>query len=478
MVGRACVSAGISLALVAGGCATPRPGRVTLPERRPLGRDLAAFEAPADEAAAPRPEIGEPRGPLTLREALALALLHSPELAQSAWDIRMAEARVLQAGLGPNPELGFDSEGFGGTRDKKGFGNAEGSLSLAYTIELGGKRRQRARAAEAEGRLAAWDYEAKRLDVLTATAKAFIAVVAAQEHVALEEERVALAETVLRNVAERVRAGKVSPLEEHKARAELASARIAREQARHKAAAARRRLATFWGGAEPAFERAVGDLAAAAPPPPEASLVGLLAQNPDLERWADEAAQRQAALDLEKANRRPDLNLSPGLGYFGESGAVAWLFGWALPLTARNRNQGAILEATHGVAKAAETRRAAEAKARGELAEAYGELAAAFEEIRGLQAEVLPAAQAAYDAASAGFREGKFPFLDVLDAQRTLFEARGNLLAALADYHKALADVERLIGQSIPRLPAGAQPVPQPPAGLEPAGGLQERSQP
>mgnify|MGYP003735378489 CR=1 FL=1 len=44
------------------------------------------------------------------------------------------------------------------------------------------------------------------------------------------------------------------------------------------------------------------------------------------------------------------------------------------------------------------------------------------------RAEVLPAAQAAYDAASAGFREGKFPFLDVLDAQRALFNAEQALV--------------------------------------------------
>ncbi len=186
-----------------------------------------------------------------------------------------------------------------------------------------------------------------------------------------------------------------------------------------------------------------------AAPPTEARLLGLLAQNPDLKRWADEAEQRQAALELEKANRKPDLSLSPGLGYFGESGAFGWLFSWALPLTVRNRNQGAILEATHGVAKAAEARRAAEARARGELAEAYGELAAAFEEIKGTQADVLPAAQAAYAAATEGFKQGKSRFLDVLDAQRTLFEARGDLVKAQTEYHKALADIERLIGQSI-----------------------------
>ncbi|MBM4041436.1 MAG: TolC family protein, partial [Planctomycetes bacterium] len=330
----------VFLAGVATGCSRLSPPTpVAFAPRRPLGAELQAVDAPRTPL-----EVEEPKGPLSLRQALALALLHSPELAEAAWDLRVAEARILQAGLSPNPELGFDSEGFGGTRDKAGFRNIEASLSLTHTIELGGKRLKRIRAAEAEGRLAAWDYEAKRLDVLTATAKAFIALVAAQERVALEEELVALAEQVLRNVAEQVRAGKVSPLEEHKAKSELASARIAREQARHKAEAARRRLASFWGGTDPAFERASGDLSAgiadfgfrisdvnrqppiANPQSNWGALVALLRQNPDLERWADELAQRQAALELEKANRQPDLTLSPGLGYFGESGAFGWLF--------------------------------------------------------------------------------------------------------------------------------------------------------
>ncbi|MGI9078306.1 MAG: hypothetical protein ACR2G6_13410 [Gemmatimonadaceae bacterium] len=41
---------------------------------------------------------------------------------------------------------------------------------------------------------------------------------------------------------------------------------------------------------------------------------------------------------------------------------------------------------------------------------------------------------------------GKFGYLDVLDAQRTLIAAGGQYLRAIADYHKAVADVERLIG--------------------------------
>jgi outer membrane protein, heavy metal efflux system len=39
--------------------------------------------------------------------------------------------------------------------------------------------------------------------------------------------------------------------------------------------------------------------------------------------------------------------------------------------------------------------------------------------------------------------------LDVLDAQRTLFEARGQYLEALATYHRAVAETERLIGEPL-----------------------------
>jgi cobalt-zinc-cadmium efflux system outer membrane protein len=61
----------------------------------------------------------------------------------------------------------------------------------------------------------------------------------------------------------------------------------------------------------------------------------------------------------------------------------------------------------------------------------------------------LPNANSAFDAASQGYHQGKFEYLVVLDAQRTFFEVRVRYIRALADYHKARADVERLIGQDI-----------------------------
>ena len=85
------------------------------------------------------------------------------------------DARILQAGLLPNPELGAEVENFGGSDMRSGtFDECGGHGSaLSQLIELGGKRAKRSRVAKLERDLAGWDYEAKRLDVYVATAKGF-----------------------------------------------------------------------------------------------------------------------------------------------------------------------------------------------------------------------------------------------------------------------------------------------------------------
>jgi cobalt-zinc-cadmium efflux system outer membrane protein len=60
---------------------------------------------------------------------------------------------------------------------------------------------------------------------------------------------------------------------------------------------------------------------------------------------------------------------------------------------------------------------------------------------------VLPAAQQAHDAATRGFEAGKFGFIEVLDAQRSLLQARARYLSALSSAHQAAAAIDRLLGR-------------------------------
>ncbi len=257
------------------------------------------------------------------------------------------------------------------------------------------------------------------------------------------------AEQVLNTVTTLIKAGKVSPVEETRAKVALATNRIALERAQRALEAARKRLVATWGGTTPAFERVAGTLDVVAPVPSFEQVVKRLVQNPDIARWATEIAQRQAAVTLADAQRIPDPTIGGGVRYLNETGDSALVMAFSLPLPVFNRNQGRRLEARYLLAKAGEERQAAEVQARAALGEAYAALAAAFDEVTRLKNEVLPGARSTFAAAREGFRQGKFSFLEVLDAQRTLFEARAQYVEALAAYHRAVAKVERLIGEPL-----------------------------
>jgi cobalt-zinc-cadmium efflux system outer membrane protein len=386
---------------------------------------------------------------MTLRRAVALALMKNPELAGASWEVRAGEARTLQAGLPANPEIGVEVENFGGSSALKDFDLAETTIALSQLIELGGKRYKRERVAALERDLAGWDYEARRLDVLTEVAKNFVDVLGAQQQVAYTEELVRLAETTHRTVGERVEAGKVSPLEVAKASVSLSDTKIEAERARSNLAAAKNKLAAMWGDTTAAFERAEGDLEQVTPVPSAEHLGELVANNPDIARWVKETEQRTAALEHQKAKRIPDITISGGVRHFSETDDNAFVAALSIPIPIFDSNQGAIREAKYKLAKAKEETRAAVARAGASLAESHKSLAFSHEQSMILRNEVLPAAEQAFAGASEGYREGKFAFLDFLDAQRTLFEARRRYLESLMDYHRAKADVERSIGQSL-----------------------------
>ncbi|MGH2707650.1 MAG: TolC family protein [Actinomycetota bacterium] len=396
----------------------------------------------------PAEPIAEPTGHLTLREVLALALKANPELAPFSREIRAREAGVLQARLFPNPELSVTAANLGNAV-LKDFDGPQTTVSLSQLILLGGKRARGIEVAGLDRDLAAWDYETKRMDVLTRVAQAFVEVLSAQEGLALANDLMALAERVVEAAAARVRAGKVSPVEETRARVTLASVKIEQARAARELEAARKRLAATWGSTIPRFQSAQGKLDQVLPIPTLEGLIRRLTQNPDLARWAAELAQRQAAIDLEESRAVPDLTVSLGVTQFTDTDDSALVAGVSIPLPVLNRNQGNIEAAHQRLTKAMEERRAAEVLVTTALNSAYQSLAAAHAEVTTLRQEVLPGAQSAFEAVSRGYRLGKFGFLDVLDAQRTLFGAKAQYLRALASYHQAVAEVERLIGEPV-----------------------------
>ncbi len=422
-----------------------------MPEPRPLGREFGSVQLTDTETAEQKAvPLEHPTGEVTLRDALALALMNNPRLAAFSWEVRAREANVIQAGLLPNPEITIELENFGGSGATSGFDGSENTLWLSQLIELGGKRTKRRTVADFDRAVAGWDYESARIDTLTEVALAFSQLLAAQERHALSEELVGVTEEALRIVGEQVKAGAVSAVEKYRAEVALASSRVELAWRVRQLNAARKLLAATWGSTNVSFSGVAGALdEGISPPPSEAALVRQVEENPDLARWTTELSARRALVALEDSRRIPDVTLGGGPRWFNETDDNAFVLELSVPLPLFDRNQGAALEARRRVAKASEERRAAQVDVTTALGTAYESLAATYEAIVSLQRDVLPKAQAAFDGATSAYRRGVFRYLDVLDAQRTLFALRSEYLDTLAAHHRDIARVERLVGRPL-----------------------------
>lgn len=435
-------------ALTLAGCATRSSGG-SYPSPRPLGNDIPTDRrARQDPSNATHVSHYDPTGEIMLKDALVLALMRSPSLRSYSLQVRASEAKALQEGLLPNPELELEIEEY--DSEGTGFDTAETAIVLSQLVELGGKRRKRRAVADLESALVGWDYEAKRLDVFVDTTHAVIDVLAAQMRLSLATEAKDLAAKVTTAVGERVKAGKVAPLELSRAEVELSVSDVDLERAKKDLAVSRTQLAAMWGSPKPSFKQVSGDLEAVMATLPQIdAMAGDLAQNPDIARWQTELELRKSSVELEQSEIMPDLALSAGVQQFEATGEDALTFGVGVDLPLFDRNQGNRQAARHQLSKAKEQKLAAEVEVSSSLTAAYEELKASHLEALALDKKILPAAQRAFESVRDGYQQGKFGYLDVLDAQRTLFDVRAKHVDALSTYHKAVVTLERLIGRSI-----------------------------
>lgn len=397
----------------------------------------------ADPAAFPLTPLSgkvEPAGPLSLASAIDLALSANPTLAAAARELQAMEGTVIQAGVRPNPELAALVE------DTQKSATRTTTLQINQTIELGGKRAARIESAERGRDVAAADLDAQRLEIRSATVAAFFDVLVAQERIGLAEALLDLAQRATQAASRRVIAGKVSPIEETKARVAEASVRVELNQVQGELAAARRRLAATWGNPSPRFERADGRTEILPVVPTSEDIRRRLATAPVLTRARLEVDRRSALAELERTRRISNVTVSIGAQRVEELGRNQAIVGLSVPLPLFDRNQGNLLEALRRTDKARDELAATEIRLSTELAQAHERLKALSLEVSSLQTEILPGAQSAYEAASKGYELGKFSFLEVLDAQRTFFQARSQYLRALADAHRAAAEIDRVLG--------------------------------
>ena len=377
---------------------------------------------------------------LTLDQAVRLALNHNPELASARLEIQAMEGAKIQAGARPNPEIGVLVED---TRTA----TRTTTLQWVQPIELGGKRAARLAAAARALDQANVGLQAKQAETRSAVTSAFFEVLGAQEQVRLVQASLELARNATSIADKRLQAGKVPPLELAKAKVAESGVRAELAQSNSELQLARQRLSAFWGQGKIAFSRVGGNAEALPDMPLDQRLNELLSQAPSIRMAQLDVARRQALTDSERAKRVPDLTVTLGVKRANDLGRTQAVMGLSIPLPIMDSNQGNLLEALRREDQAREALTATTLKLQSDVSQSMEKLRLTREQVKLLRTEVLPTAQSAYDAAAKGYELGKFAFLEVLDAQRTLFQLRQQMLRSTAEAYSAAADLDRLLGQ-------------------------------
>ncbi len=379
---------------------------------------------------------------LTLSDSLDLALKANPDIAVALREREALSGTKVQAATRPNP---YVSTSIQDTRSA----TRQIYLQLNQEFELGNKRKARIDAADAFYSKADAELDSKQAEIHANVVLAYFEVLVAQERVKLAQSSVEVAESALDVASKRVKAGKSSPVEQTKSAIAESSVKIELIQATTQLNNSRKRLSALWGESAPRFERANGEVTII----PEVShleeLQALIDDSPAVKIAKLEIIARDALTKIERSRAVPNITISAGVVNNQEVGLNQALFGLSIPIPVFDRNQGNVQEAVSRKFKAEDELVAIKNKIQTNLITQYERLSAARQSTLSLKNDILPNAQSAFDAANRGFSLGKFNFLDVLDAQRTLYQTKSQYINALLEAHQSIAEIERTLGAVI-----------------------------
>lgn len=389
--------------------------------------------------------VSQPK--LTLDQAIELAITHSPNIKGADAVYGMAKGARRQASALPNPSIGFEAENVAGTGAYGGADNAELTLGLNQQIQIGGKRSARIGAADTGKVIARYGQSTARLELIQNVEIAFADAVAAQEQSMVAQKQAKLAKDVYKTVDKRVSAAAEPLVQRNKAKILLANAELAADRAESQKDAAFRGLSTLWNNAKAPSVLSTDEFYKADKPKLGKDIEALLKETPDYRQQSANVEQAKSLLDLEKANAIPDPTVSFGVRDFRSTNDQVLIVGLSLPLPVFNVNRGNIEKARYQSVKADTDRQRLLLDGQAALAEQSQIVQNAWLTASRIKKDILPEAQEAFRQAQRGYNAGKFAYLEVLDAQRTLTDTRTAYIQALRDYHVSQAQVERLTAQ-------------------------------
>lgn len=400
----------------------PTPSK--MPEPQPQMRGMTMNQAPQT-----------PSGPeLTLEQLEQMATANNPTLRQAEAEIRSTQGRARQAGLYPNPIIGYQGEQIRGGS----FGGGEQGAFIQQDIVLGGKLGAARKVVEHEKSQAEAERDEQRLRVTNGVRLAYYQALAAQETITLRKSLLDLANDAVQTTKQLFNVGQSDQPDFLEAEIESQQAELALITAQQNQQKMWKGLTAVVGTPELPLSRLAGNLEEIPNIDANEWLQKLLADSPTI-RIAQLAVNRgEAAVSSARKQPIPDLQLRGGVQQnrelLGASGNRVGLQGFAevgIQLPIFNRNQGNVQAAKADLERALLETKRVQLLLRERLAmtvQSYLTARASAERYRN---QMIPRAEKAYKLYLQKYNNMTAAYPQVLISQRTLFQLRTDYIAAL-----------------------------------------------
>lgn len=384
--------------------------------------------------------------PLELCTAWQRITDHSPRLTLGSLDIEALEGERCQVSLYPNPLLGVDVGNVGGSHFYEGYEAAEVAVGITQPIVTAGKICKRVDVANALITQAEWELEAVKQELREKLERAFAHVAVLQERYQFALKNLQVSNASLQATNQLVESGKISVYLQKKAAIALRYAEINLQKATVDLNVARQELAQLWGGCEPDFDCIVFPLHEIRCPPSLDSLLCKLDDTPQSYFADSNIYAADKAVIAARAQQYPDFLLNFGYQAFKECDDHAFFVGVDIPIPVFDRNQGNIRKAEALRTKAEYAKTLNYNQTVAEVKAAHQGSVIAYNRAIAIRQGLLKELEEAHALTLDGYNQGKLGYVDLLDAQRLLFESNQDYLEALLDYHYSLAAIKRLTG--------------------------------
>lgn len=382
----------------------------------------------------PNQQTPQASGPaLTLEQLEQIAFEHNPTLKQAEAELRAAEARKRQAGLYPNPTVGYQGEQIRGGS----FNGGEQGAFVQQDIVLGGKLGAAKNVFEQERRQAEVEREEQRLRVTNGVTLAYYQSLAAQETVALRTRLLKVAQDAVQTSKQLFNVGQSDQPDVLQAEVEEQQADLALVAAQQNQQQRWKTLAAVVGNPELPFSPLAGNLEDIPELDPQQWLQALLTESPAVKIAQLGITRAEAQVTRARKEPVPDLQLRGGLEQNNEvmeNGRAVGLQGFAevgvrIPLF--NRNQGNIEAAKANVERAKLETQRVQLLLRERLAPTVQNYLTAKTAVDRYRNQMIPRAEKAYSLYLQKYNSMAAAYPQVLIAQRTLFQLRADYISAL-----------------------------------------------